>query len=155
MSDNGFRIVGLNAVLVIAVGMFIGGFPLVWVIVREVYGQPAPMTLGGDYRGWLMAHLEGLLNGLLAIGVAAATRMSPKGPAMSATRERVLVWSLLVGAWGNTLASVIAPLLGVRGMAFNGAPGNNLVAGLFAVALAATTTALVIASLHLARRPAA
>lgn len=150
MSDEGFRIAALNAVIVIAVGLFIGGFPLVWVVVREVYGQAAPVTLGGDYRGWLMAHLEGLLNGLLVIGLAATTRLRP----MTQTKERVLLWSLLIAAWGNTLASVLAPLLGVRGMTFSQSAGNNLVAAMFTIALAATAAALFVSVQHLARRPA-
>jgi hypothetical protein len=147
MSDEGFRIAALNAVLVITVGLVFGGFPLVWVVVREVYGQHPPVPLGGDYRGWLMAHLEGILNGLLVIGLAASVRAR----AMGARAERVLVWSLLVSAWGNTVASVLAPLLGVRGMAFVGAAANDLVAGMFTVALAATFAAIVVCVRHLAR----
>jgi hypothetical protein len=151
MSDEGFRIAALNAVIVIAVGLFLGGVPLVWVVVRDVYGGAAPVTLGGDYRGWLMAHLEGLLNGLLVIGLAAATRLRPMGR----TTERVLLWSLLIAAWGNTAASVLAPLFGVRGMAFSPSAPNNLVAAVFTIALVATVAALGVTIRHLATRPSA
>jgi hypothetical protein len=148
MSDEGFRITTLNAVTLITIGLFLAGFPLVWVVVRESYGQTAPVTLGGDYRGWMMAHLEGLLNGLLVIGLAATTRLRP----MTQTKERVLLWSLLIAAWGNTIASLMAPLLGVRGMAFNQSAPNNLVAAMFIVALAATVPALFVGIQHLAKR---
>ena len=149
MSDEGFRIAALNAVIVITIGLFLGGFPLVWVVLREAYGQAAPVTLGGDYRGWLMAHLEGLLNGLLVIGLAATTRFWP----MTQTKERVLLWSLLIAAWGNTIASLLAPLLGVRGMSFNQSAPNDLVAAMFIIALAATIPALFVSIQHLTKRP--
>jgi hypothetical protein len=148
MSDEGFRIAALNAVILIAIGLFLGGFPLVWVVMREAYGLTAPVMLGGDYRGWLMAHLEGLLNGLLVIGVAATTRLRP----MTQTKERILLWSLLIAAWGNSIASVLAPLLGVRGMTFNQSVSNNLVATMFTIALVATAAALFVSIRHLAKR---
>ena len=147
MSDEGFRVTALNAVLVIAVGLVFGGFPLLWVVVRDVYGQHPPIALAGDYRGWMMAHLEGILNGLLVIGLAAVARVRP----MAASVERLFVWALAVGAWGNTLASVLAPALGVRGMTFDRDAGNNLVTAIFTVALIATIVAMVVVVRHLAR----
>jgi hypothetical protein len=150
MSDEGFRIIGLNAVVMITVGLLFGGFPLLWVVVRDVYGQHPPIALAGDYRGWMMAHLEGILNGLLLIGLAAAARVGPMTP----RTERIFVAALLVGAWGNTVASVLAPALGVRGMTFDATPANNLVTGLFSLALVGTFAAIVVALRHLTvRRP--
>ena len=137
--------------IVITIGLFFGGVPLVWVVVREVYHQPAPISLGGDYRGWVMAHLEGLLNGLLTIGLAAATRIRP----MTVSSERILLWSLLIAAWGNTIASILAPLFGVRGMTFDASGANDLVAGIFTLALIATVAALFVTIRHLSRRLAA
>ena len=145
MSNTGFRLVVLNALAVILLGMFLGGFPLVFVVVREAYHQAPPITLGGDYRGWMMAHLEGLLNGMLMILVAGATRIAPMAPG----RERLMVPALLVAGWGNAGASVLAPLLGVRGMVFDASPANNLVAGLFTLALVASIMALTGAVRHL------
>ncbi len=145
MSDNGFRIIGLNALGMLLVGMFLGGMPLVWVVAQSVYHQAAPIQTGGDYRGWMMAHLEGLLNGLMVVAVAVAVRVRP----MTAGREGLFVPALLVGGWGNTIASILAPVLGVRGMVFDASAPNNLITGLFTLALVGGVTALIVAIRHL------
>ena len=130
----------------ILLGMFLAGMPLVFVVTQQAYNQSPPLHLGGDYRGWMMAHLEGLLNGLMVIAVAAITRFR----SMSPGRERVLVVSLAIGGWGNTLASILAPIMGVRGMIFDGSASNNLVAAMFTLALVGTVLALLTVVLHLA-----
>jgi hypothetical protein len=145
MSANAFRIIALNGLFLIIAGMFFGGFPLVWVVVREVYHGAAPVQLAGDYRGWTMAHLEGLLNGFMIIVLAAVTRIRP----MSETSEKRFVLALLLSGWGNTVASVLAPALGVRGMQFDASPANNLITGLFTVALVGGIYSLVVAIRHL------
>lgn len=146
MSNNGFRIVALNAVLVVLVGMFAGGLPLVLVVAHDVYHQGAAPS--GDYRGWLMAHLEGLLNGLLMIALAGVTRLKP----LSAAAEAWLVPALLIAGWGNALAAVAAPLLNVRGMILTADPANDAVALGFTAALAGSIIALAIVLNHLWRR---
>lgn len=143
MSDRGFRSIAISALLVILVGMFAGGLPLVAVVGHEAYGQA--MHPPGDYRGWMMAHLEGLLNGFLMLAIAGATRLRP----LSAGAERWLVISLLVAGWGNALASVLAPLLGVRGMVFDANAGNDVVAAMFTAALAGSIIAMAVALRHL------
>lgn len=148
MSDNGFRIVALNALLVILLGMFAGGLPLVLVVAHDAYHQAPTFPLAGDYRAWLMAHLEGLLNGLLMIAIGTVSRLRP----MTAGSERILVPSLLAAGWGNEIASLLAPLLGVRGMIFDSNPGNDVVAAIFTIALIGTVVAMVIAIRHLAAR---
>ena len=147
MSDNGFRIVALNGLLVIVFGMFAGGLPLVGVVAHDAYGQ-ALFHLPGDYRAWMMAHLEGLLNGILMIAIAGATRLRP----LSSSGEKWLVASLLVAGWGNAVASLLAPLLGVRGMIFDSNAGNNVVAAIFTAALSGSILAIAIAIRHLTRR---
>jgi hypothetical protein len=148
MSDNGLRFTALNGLLMILFGMFLAGFPLVWVVVANAYsGLPAPHT-SGDYRAWNMAHLEGLLNGMLVLLVALVTRVKP----MSAGPERTLIIGLCVGGWGNTVAAFIAPLLGVRGMVFDSHPANNLVTGVFSIALIGSLTAFGVAIRHLRRK---
>ena len=147
MSDNGFRIVALNGLLVVVFGMFAGGLPLVGVVAHDAYGQ-ALFQLPGDYRGWMMVHLEGLLNGLLMIAIAGATRLRP----LSWSGERWLVPSLLVAGWGNAVASFLAPLLGVRGMIFDAHAANDLVAAIFTAALVGSIVAIAIAVRHLAVR---
>ena len=146
MSNNGFRLVALNGLAMILLGMFLAGMPLVFVVTQDAYHQPAPINVGGDYRGWMMAHLEGLLNGMMIIVLAAVTRFRT----MAAGRERTLIAALAVGGWGNTITAILAPMFGVRGMIFDGSMANNLVAGMFTFALLGTVTALVLAILHLA-----
>ena len=85
-----------------------------------------------------------------AIALAFATRI---GGELKAGRERWLVPALLVAGWGNVAASILAPILGVRGMAFDSHAANNLVTGLFTVALVASFAAFYGVIAHLARRP--
>src|SRR5207249_3400479 len=64
-----------NGALVFMVGL-VAGFPFTFVILGKIVLWPLPGALGvhlpGDVRGWRMAHLEGILNGLTLIAVAAA-----------------------------------------------------------------------------------
>ncbi len=149
MSDRGLRVLGLNALCMILAGMFLGGVPLIMVVVQAAYHQAPMFNPGADYRGWMMAHLEGLFNGLLVIGVGAICRIGTMPPA----REKILVPALLIGGWGNTVAAILAPVFGVRGMVFDGSVANNVVAGLFTVALLASVVALASAIRHLVSAP--
>ncbi|MDH4385452.1 MAG: hypothetical protein QE280_08400 [Caulobacter sp.] len=148
MSRNGFRLAALNGVAMILAGMVLAGFPLAFLVARDVYGQASPIPLAGDYRGWVMAHLEGLLNGLLVIALAGVTLI--RSP-MKAGRERWFLPTLLVMGWGNLAASILAPALGVRGIAANGDLANNLVVLIFTIALLASFAAFSGAIAHLAR----
>ncbi|WP_304178098.1 hypothetical protein [Phenylobacterium aquaticum] len=138
MSDRSLRIIVLNGVLIILAGMILAGFPLAFVVAKQVYGQASPLAIAGDHRAWTMAHLEGLLNGLLVMALAGATRL---GAGMAPGREAWLAPCLLVMGWGNLAASILAPILGVRGMAFDAHPANNLVTGIFMAALVASFAA--------------
>ncbi len=146
MSANGFRIVALNGVLMILAGMVFAGFPLAFLVMRDVYQQPPPIDVGGDYRGWVMAHLEGLLNGLLVIALGAVTLI--RRP-MKPGRQGWLVPALLIAGWGNVIASILAPALSVRGMAVDGQLANNVVWGIFTIALIASFAAFYGVISHL------
>lgn len=148
MSNEGFRIVALNALFVILLGMFAAGVPLLLVVAETAYRQMPLIHIGGDYRGWMMAHLEGLLNGLFMIAVAGVTRIRPLAP----TGERLVVCGLLASGWGNAIAATFAPIFGVRGMVFDTNWANNLVAGMFTVALVGAVIAMTTAIRHLVRR---
>jgi hypothetical protein len=145
MSPNGMRIVALNGLLLMIAGMALGGFPLVGVVVHDAYHGPAGPP--GDYRAWMMAHLEGLLNGMMIILLALVSRLRP----LSAAGERRMIAALLISGWGNSAASIAAPILRVRGMTFDADPANNLVAGVFTLALVGSVYALAALILHLAR----
>src|SRR5439155_19842599 len=95
-----------SGALVFLLGM-LAGFPFTLVALGTPVGP-------GDVRGWRMAHLEGILNGLLLIAVAAvAPRLT-----LTARWQSVLAWSLLLTAWPNTIASILGPAFGGRGLTF-------------------------------------
>jgi len=123
-----------HGALVFLLGMA-AGFPFGFLLLGRLELWPIPGSLPiempGDVRGWRMAHLEGVLNGLLLISVGAfgdRLRLSPRAAG-------IVFWGLLACAWGNIVASWIAPLVGARGLAFAGASWESLVYLLFVVAI--------------------
>lgn len=130
-----------HGALVFLAGM-VAGFPFAFHILGRVELWPIPgfldVQMPGDYRGWRMAHLEGILNGLLLIGVSAAGSQLR----LSERAARWVTWSLLVCAWGNVVASFIGPLSGSRGLSFTGFGWNSLVFLLFMVAIVAVFVAM-------------
>jgi hypothetical protein len=120
-----------HGVLVIVIGLLAGFF---WTLV--LWG-----LMDGSERQWRMAHLEGLLNGLLVLAIAAFTthfRLSPRWH----TR---LAWLLILTAYANVLASILGAWWGVRGLTPFFPLTNTLVFLLFAVALITVLVALVVA----------
>lgn len=112
-----------HGALVFLLGM-VAGFPFALVIL----GSAVP----GDVRGWHMAHLDGILNGIMLFVVAAI------GPTLRLTvgERQVLVLSLLVTAWGNIVASLMGPLFAARGLTlFGGSTANSIMYVLFLVAV--------------------
>ncbi len=88
-------------------------------------------SMEGSERAWRMAHLEGVLNGLLVIGIAAI------GPALglSAGRAVTVAWCMIVTAYGNEVASALGAVYGVRGLSPGGSFVNTTVYVLFMVAV--------------------
>ena len=130
-----------HGALIFLAGM-VAGFPFAFHILGRVELWPIPGSLDiqipGDYRGWRMAHLEGILNGLLLIGVGAVgaqLRLSERAAHWAA-------WGLVVCGWGNVTASFIGPLSGVRGLSFTGFGWNSLVFLLFMLAIVAVFIAM-------------
>jgi hypothetical protein len=84
-----------------------------------------------------MAHLEGLLNGLLLIAVAAVgSRLH-----LSTRQGTILTWSLVVTAYGNIVAATLAAASAVRGLEPGGSVANTTVYLLFMVAVVAVIVA--------------
>jgi hypothetical protein len=130
-----------HGALVFLVGM-VAGFPFAFAILGKIALWPFSIdwTVPGDVRGWRMAHLEGVLNGLLLIGVAAVgglLRLDPR-------QHGRLVAALLVTAWGNMIASIIGPIFGVRGLELGGGVANSVVFLLFMVAIVTVFVALAL-----------
>lgn len=141
MSDRLRSLLLAHGALLFLAGM-LAGFPFAFHVLGRVELWPIPGSLDiqmpGDYRGWRMAHLEGILNGLLLIGVAAAGGQLRLGERAT----RWVVGSLAVCGWGNVVASFIAPLAGVRGLSFTGFGWNSVVFLLFMVAIVAVFVAM-------------
>ena len=147
MSANGLRVVALNGLAILAAAMLLAGVPVILVVWRDVYHTPMPVPLPGDYRAWLMAHMVGLTSGLVIIAIAQVTRLKP----MAIPAERRLILALVVSGWGNTIGSIAAPVLGVRGVGLNADLANDAVAGMFGLSLVTIVYALGVAIAHLAR----
>ncbi len=120
--------------LILLVGM-LTGFPLAFEILGGIEIWPSPglveFRVPGDLRAWRMAHLQGILNGLLLIGIGAAGAQLR----LTIRAERWIGRGLLACGWGNMMASLIGPLAGVRGLAFTGMGWNSLVFVLFMTAV--------------------
>ena len=94
-----------------------------WPIINHIEVQ-----VPGESRAWIMAHLEGITNGLLLIAIAAASPFLKLG-------ERAYTWlfySSLTFAWLFTLPAIANAWFGTRGLAFGGGPfgdslANNLI----------------------------
>jgi uncharacterized membrane protein len=123
----------LHGVIAIVLGL-LAGFP---------YAQVIAGAMAGEERAWRMAHLEGVLNGLLVLGVAGVA----PGFALSRRQHALLAWSLVGAGYANVVASVIGAWTGQRGLALADSPANNLVFVLFVAAIVAVFVGLAFAAL--------
>lgn len=115
------RLTGLliaNGALVILAG-FLSGMPYAAAVTTQIANGAAGMV--GDVRAWHMAHLEGVLNGMMMIAVAAAAHQI----AMSTGRAKVIFWGLIVAGWTNVVASNISAMTGGRGTGVTGLDWNT------------------------------
>lgn len=112
--------------IVNGIGLLIGAIAVGWVffffLLKAVVLWPLPgsmpVALPGDERGWRMAHMEGITNGLMLLGIAAVgSRLR-----LSARQATALLWSSLITAWLFFLPSAFGPMVGARGLAFGGGP---------------------------------
>lgn len=74
----------------------------------------------------LAAHLNGLLGGLWLIAVASTLDLLRYGE----RGLRRLAWLVSIAAWSNWLVTLVASVLGVRGLEYTSDPANNAVAAL-------------------------
>ena len=80
-------------------------------------------TVPGEPRAWIMAHLEGITNGLLLMAIATTAHWY----ALSARQFIWLVYSSLTFGWLFTLPAIANAWFGTRGLAFGGGPwGDSL-----------------------------
>ncbi|NQV20089.1 MAG: hypothetical protein HQ511_01595 [Rhodospirillales bacterium] len=131
-----------HGALVFLVGL-LAGFPFVLLLTGDFpLGDllSFDVNVPGDVRGWRMAHMEGILNGMLVM--LAAIFLPVLG--MAQKTQKIVGWALIITAWGNAIASVIAPLFGARGLYLGGGPANTLVHLLFMVAIVAVILAMIM-----------
>lgn len=89
-----------------------------WPVISHVDVQ-----VPGETRAWVMAHLEGITNGLLLMAIAAVAGYLR----LSAGQFRWLFHTSLIFAWLFTLPAIANAWFGTRGLAFGGGPfGDSL-----------------------------
>lgn len=114
MTRHGGALLVLNGLLVLLIGL-LAGAPYGAAVV-EGWGAEAE-------RAWKLAHMEGVQNGLLTLVLAAIGGRLVLG----ARAERIVVWGVVLAAWGNTVGALLAALTGARGLAPQGPAANWLV----------------------------
>jgi hypothetical protein len=127
----------LHGALVTLAGLLVG-FPYAMVVTGE---------LAGEERAWRMAHLEGVLNGLLMLAAAAVGGRV----ALRAGEQRALVVGLILAGWGNVVAATLAALHRVRGLEPAGPLANLAVFALFTAAVVGVLVAVALLALGAAR----
>jgi hypothetical protein len=134
------------------VGKSLVGHGLVVILLGLLAGFPYALvvtgSLAGAERAWRMAHLEGLLNGLLLVAIGAAG----DSLALGARQARWLQWTLIVTAYGNVAGATLGAAAGERGLAPEGPLANFAVYALFMVAVAAVLVAISLAAWGAFRR---
>ena len=128
----------LHGALVVVIGL-LAGLPYAFVLTG---------AMAGEERAWKMAHLEGVLNGLMLVAVGAAG----DAIALSKRQSRWLEWSLIVAAYGNVLGATLGAISGERGLAPEGPLANFAVYALFMVAVVAVLAGLGLAAVGAFRR---
>jgi hypothetical protein len=127
-----------HGLVVILLGLLIG-FPYALVVTG---------SMPGSERAWRMAHLEGVLNGLMLLAIGAAG----SSLSLSARESRWLEWSLIVTAYGNVIAAALGAASGERGLAPAGPVANFVVYAMFMAAVVAVLFAIGLAALGAFRR---
>ena len=119
-----------NGAIVILLGL-LAGIPYAFVVTGQ---------MAGEERAWRMAHMEGLLNGMLALLAAGVW----DAIVLSAGQRRWLALSLIVAAYGNVIASILGASFGVRGLALGGPVVNSIVYLLFVIAIVGVLAGVVL-----------
>ncbi len=127
-----------HGAMVVLLGL-LAGFPYALVVTGD---------LQGSERAWRMAHLEGVLNGLVLLAVAGVA----DGIVLSGGQARLLAGALAVTGYANVVAAILGASFSVRGLAPGGSIVNTLVYALFMVGVVAVFLGTGLVALG-ARRP--
>lgn len=121
MTDRMKALLFLNGFGLFALAMLIGW---VWffVLLEAIVLWPLPINIElnvpNDHRGFRMAHMEGITQGLMLMGIAAAGRFIQ----LSSAQFKWMFWSALASAWLFTIGAFMNVLFGTRGLAMGGGP---------------------------------
>ena len=89
-----------------------------WPILNHIEA-----TVPGEPRAWIMAHLEGITNGLLLMAIALISGFL----LLSDRQFKWLVYCSITFGWLFTLPAIANAWFGTRGLAFGGGPwGDSL-----------------------------
>lgn len=129
-----------NGALVLLCG-YISGFPYGTAVGEQIASGTDGIV--GSVRAWHMAHLEGVLNGMLMIAIAAVAVQL----AMTKRLQNVIFWGLVIAGWTNVVASNLSALTGGRGTGVTGLDWNTFnfvvfMAGVFGAFAAAIALAM-------------
>jgi hypothetical protein len=112
-------------------GLWITAILVGWMYMFMLLGEivlfpiipPIDVQIPGEPRAWNMAHLEGVTNGLLLMGLAAVAPLLT----LSEGQNRLLFWTSVITGWGFTLPAWANALADTRGLAYD---GGSFVGGL-------------------------
>ena len=141
MDKNRLGLLIANGALVILAG-FIAGFPYGSTVIASL-APGSPASIHETLRAWHMAHLEGVLNGMLMIaGAAAAGQL-----VLSQTSQKVIFWGFVVAGWTNIVASTISALTGGRGTGVTGLDWNTFDFVVFMAGIVGAAAAVIALAL--------
>jgi len=130
MIDTYVRRMIFHGAAVMWIGLM-AGFPFGFVIMGR---------MEGELRAWHMAHMEGILNGLLTLAAAAVLKYL----SIDERRVPLYAWSFIVAAWTNIVASVIAAIVRQRGLELALPISNLVVFTIFVVGVLAVLVGLYL-----------
>ena len=92
----------MHGTLIAIIGL-LSGFGLVFVILEAVHVWPVTIphdgAIIGSERGWRVAHVAGVMNGMLMMLAGLALVWSQPG----LKAQRWVVWGMIYTGWGNTV----------------------------------------------------
>ncbi len=130
MIDSYVRKMVFHGAAVMWLGLM-AGFPFGFVIMGR---------MEGDLRAWHMAHMEGILNGMLTLAAAAVLKYL----SIDERRVPLYAWSFIVAAWTNIVASIIAAIVRQRGLEMALPISNLVVFTIFVVGVLAVLVGLYL-----------
>lgn len=125
-------LIGHGALLIFLAGVL--GFGFLFFLLGDIRLWPLPghiaYQMPGSLKAWRMAHLEGVINGVILWLSALLLPLLP----FSLAALRRIAWGLVVVGWTFTVASAFDALFpDSRGLAFGGPLTNNLAFFMFYV----------------------